>query len=267
MYSKLHRNLLGGAAAIAIAAATTTFAIQPAAAGGYAAGGYDWTGFTIGGHIGAAQSEWSGFWATDCCTDSDVATFSGFDDSALAGGVHIGYNYGMPGALYGLDVVVGAEADWTAMGGMNGNATSIAAMEVMPTSDSHYANNSVDWTASLRGRLGLALGPIHTYATLGAGWVNADAFVGSTSAESEQQFTFRDASWVWGLGFEYLAAHNLVLGAEFQRYEVDDRKDITLDVSTSDGRDMFLRFDDLSVIRAKMSYKFGAEPVVHRAMK
>jgi len=254
MYRNLHRNLLGGAAAIAIAAASTTFAIQPADAGGLTpapAAHADWTGFTIGGHIGGAQSEWSGFWATS--TQSTLPTnFNGFDDSGLTGGMHIGYNLMVPGAVYGLDVVVGGEADWSAVG-MAGQDT--FGRNRCGNGSLYDCNASIEYTASLRGRLGLALGQIHTYATLGAGWVDANAFIGSSS--SGQNFSFKDTSWVWGFGFEYLLAHNLVVGAEYLRYEVDDRKEIFFNNSTTDTRDQFMRLDDLSVIRAKASYKFG----------
>jgi len=256
MYRNLHRNLLGGAAAIAIAAASTTFAAQPVAAGGA-----DWTGFTIGGHIGGAQSQWSGFWSSTLGFATEIRSFDALDDSALTGGMHIGYNLMVPGAVYGLDVVVGGEADWSAVGS---TAFDTWGNKKCGNDGEIVCNASIEYTASLRGRLGLAFDRIHTYGTLGAGWVDANAFIGSSS--SGENFSYKDTSWVWGFGFEYMLARNLVVGAEYLRYEVDDSKDIHFLVDSQDTRDNHIQFDDLSVFRVKASYKFGADPV-HHVMK
>src|SRR5712691_1507865 len=75
---------------------------------------YDWTGFTVGGHVGyaAGASDWSATQALAATPSSSgsLDLFQGFDafkgTGSYFGGLQAGYNYLFPSRL-----VLGAEAD------------------------------------------------------------------------------------------------------------------------------------------------------------
>ncbi len=102
-----------------------------------------WTGVYVGANAGGG---WGGI--------HDAATGIGIDASGIAGGVHAGVNLGLG------PVVVGVEGD--------------AALMSASGSLSGLGNTSVqldaNWLASLRGRVGFAVGPALLYGTAGLAW-------------------------------------------------------------------------------------------------
>jgi outer membrane immunogenic protein len=257
MYGKLHRSLLGGAAAIAIAAASTTFAAQPVAAGGLAdqpAPAPSWSGWYVGGHLGGTKSHWGGFW--DPSEDPGLNFDNYLEQNGHLGGMQVGVNYDVGYSVLGMgSFVLGAEADLSAVG-------DLTAGDRFHTFDqsggagchpgySAQCGAKTNWLGSLRGRLGLAIDTVLVYGTLGAGWSDTEAFVGSSS--SGQMFVMNETAFVWGGGIEWMVAPNLVIGAEYLGYEFDDKKTIFFDAT--DTVDANMKFDRLDVIRARASWK------------
>src|SRR5438309_1357546 len=116
-----------------------------------------WTGFYIGGNLGAAweQAHTDGTGVYSCCFNnfpiSNSTTHTGF-----IGGGQIGYNWQNGNAVYGL------EADISGLGG-SGSVT-------QPYGNSFNGKaatttNKIDWLATFRCRLGLAVNNSLVYAT------------------------------------------------------------------------------------------------------
>lgn len=94
-----------------------------------------WSGFYVGGNIGAG-------WSHGSVSDPAGNVFAGSSDAFFLGGAQVGYNY-----QFWRGVVVGVEADfdWAA----NHNNTSNQAAGVILT-------NNDRWLTTLTGRLGYA---------------------------------------------------------------------------------------------------------------
>ena len=256
----MRRELLYGVAAVAILGASAS---QPVAAGEPFA---MWTGFYVGGHLGAGWSDWGGTW------DPSESPPVNFDDrlgtNGLIGGMQAGVNYQfpkpyklpeLPGLGGYVSFVIGAEVDVSAVGGMV-EGTRVGNIQGSDPSQCHVdytaqCGTEVNSLVSLRARLGVAFDPVPllAYVTLGPAWADADAFVGSS--DSGQTFDFGKTGIAWGFGAEWMARPNLVFGIEWLRYDMNDNEEITFEATDGDPE---LEFENVDVIRARMSYKFGA---------
>ena len=135
-----------------------------------------WTGFYLGANVGAAFND----------DDVEVAGEDD-DDTAVIGGLHVGYNWQKPSNL-----VLGIEADV------------------------NFADD-IDYLATVRGRLGWAAGPTLFYATGGA------AFIGFDDAFSDDD---SETGWVAGLGIEHKLRDNVSIGLEGLYYAFDQDDDL-----------------------------------------
>ncbi len=149
-----------------------------------------WTGAYIGFHGGAT-------WA-----DVDINNVGSFDTSAATGGGHAGFNLGFG------NFVAGVEGDLNYDGSETGFTTAGSARH----------NLDVDWNASLRGRIGVPVGPALLYATAGFAWTEKTLV--STSAAgvaSSTNHTFTGV--VYGIGAESYVLPNLSVRLEALRYD------------------------------------------------
>lgn len=149
-----------------------------------------WTGAYVGVHGG-------GVWS-----DIDTTDFGGIDSSALTGGGHAGFNMGFGG------IVAGVEADINYDGSDFG----------FSTAGGGSADLSTDWNASLRGRIGVPVGPALLYATAGIAWTGTtltEKTASGFSLDSGQTFT----GVVYGIGAETYVLPNLSLRLEALRYD------------------------------------------------
>lgn len=250
----MRRELLYGVAAIAIAVA---YQSQPVAAADHST----WTGFYIGGHLGAGKSSWDGQW--DPSESPGVLFDDVLGEGGIIGGMQVGYNYQLP--KYGMaSFVLGAELDVSAIGGMV-TGDRIDNLRGSESSFCHpewtaQCGSQIDWLASLRARLGIALSPVLLYGTVGPAFAGARAFVGSSS--SGQIFDFNDTGIAWGGGVEWMLAPNFVLGAEYLTYDFGDEKKIKFEAcgfnhKGCDPNQENIEFDSVSVIRLRASYHFS----------
>ena len=104
---------------------------------------WNWTGFYVGGHVGAA---WQRGRTTGAYVD-DPGARHGFDnrtgDVGFMGGGQIGYNWQRGMFVYGL------EADISGLQGSGIGGTTLNTASVAMTS-----SNKIDWIGTVRGRLG-----------------------------------------------------------------------------------------------------------------
>ena len=152
--------LLGGAVAVEAAD------LKPPAPA--AAGPYDWTGFTFGGHLGYAFAS-SNFQTPDAAgsvsLQQKLNTFN--EAGGFVGGLHAGYNYMLPNR-----VVLGVEADGTfpAFPNLNGFGVGGQTQFVSPALGSQTYSDNVLASGTVRGRIGYAPGNWLVYATGGFAW-------------------------------------------------------------------------------------------------
>jgi high affinity Mn2+ porin len=173
---------------------------------------YSWTGFYVGGHFGYATG-YSHFSATEPGTITpsiagSLNLFKAFDGFKGTGsyylGLHGGYNYMFPSRL-----LLGIEADALFPSNIHG----IQTISSSPTGQATY-EEMVQWSSTVRGRIGYAPGHWLLYATGGLAWTY-DQFthtqiVGSSNPTSiapgegsvEPKFIVGRKGWAAGGGVE-----------------------------------------------------------------
>ena len=114
---------------------------------------FDWSGFYLGGYVGAGASKNSGFDPTGSAAGVIEPNGYGFN-----GGGTIGYNWQLGVAPFGLKWVVGVEGD---IGYLD------TSHNVQDLNDSFRYNSKSSWVATLRGRIGVTDGPNLSYLTGG----------------------------------------------------------------------------------------------------
>jgi outer membrane immunogenic protein len=154
-----------------------------------------WTGAYIGFHGGAN-------WA-----DVDVRALGSFDTTTATGGGHIGYNIGLGGFVVGIE----------------GDATYNGANLGFTTAGGGSANLSTDWNGTIRGRVGMTIGPALLYATAGYAWSEttlSERSVTGTRSTSSGRFD----GVVYGIGAEAYVLPNFSLRVEALRYDYSSEK-------------------------------------------
>src|ERR1700739_958524 len=153
---------------------------------------YNWTGFYIGGHVGAA------FPGNSSLEGSDAR---------FMGGVQGGFDY-----QFSNNWVLGAEAQYSWLTGNSNNGV------LFPGGTLVTANPNQ--LGSVTGRLGYAFGPTLLYAKGGYAWRGADD-IGVSVCGAPAAFT-TDAhqrnGWTVGAGLEYMFAPNWSVKGEYQYY-------------------------------------------------
>lgn len=194
--------------------------------------GIDWSGFYVGAHggygWGSADAEF---------TSGDAGAVDLDPDNAFVGG-QIGYNY-----VFGNGLLVGVEADYS-FGKLSDSAN---VTTFFPTT----VTTEVDKMASVRGRLGYAMGSFLPYVT--AGWAWADVERSSSFVFFDTPFNESDSlsfnGWTAGVGLEYAVTSDWSIGAE---YRYTDFGSETFDFTFVDSEvDL-----DLHTVRFAVNYRF-----------
>ncbi|WP_168201799.1 outer membrane protein [Phreatobacter aquaticus] len=200
------RKVSGLALAIALLGVGTASAADlgparmPMTAVAVAPAGMNWTGFYIGGHLGAASvsSGYNAFTPWNAFAGFDMQNLGG---SALMGGMQIGYNYQIN------NLVLGLEADLSALGFKKSSTTSILRGAGVPVFD-----RSLSWTATLAPRLGVTFGRALLFAKAGLA-------VGGFSVGHNQNAYISGSTTRLGLmvgaGLEYAVTQNLTAKLEY----------------------------------------------------
>ena len=178
-----------------------------------------WTGFYIGINGGGIFSDQFDFKVDGIKTSADV-------DNTWLLGAHLGYNWQTGG-----NVVFGVEGDWDFVGG--DRDVKIGGLT---------ASQDDNWLATIRGRLGYAMGPALLYATGGVAFLNSDDMA---------PFDDTVTGWVVGGGVDYKIRPNMSFGVEGLYYAFDD--------DANDGIDRLSYDRDFWAVRARLSYHFGGD--------
>jgi outer membrane immunogenic protein len=167
----------------------------------------NWTGPYIGAHVGVARMN------ADCAIGGygyySCGSYTGgnsISDTGIAGGVHAGYDWQDGSYVYGV------VADWTWTG-----------LDRTLQNNSYVFKAKIDWLASFRGRMGLALDRTLVYVTggLALGQVKASGDLpigGSQYAPLDKT----RVGWVAGVGIEHQFASlpRWSVNAEFLYYDL-----------------------------------------------
>jgi outer membrane immunogenic protein len=188
----------------------------------------NWTGFYIGGHVGAG-------WGTSEATITGISAggvaapfdfpFAQVSRSGFLGGGQIGYNFQSGWAVFGV------QGD---IAGLDVKGTAPCVVFASCTSKS-------DWLATVSGRIGAVVADrALIYAKGGAAWmnsthsVNVSGFFGPGTAG---QLTSQEStSWGWlvGMGAEYMITQNWSAFIEYNYIEFD-KKNESFNLNTAFG--------------------------------
>jgi outer membrane immunogenic protein len=252
-----------------------------------------WTGYYVGGNIGGGEfhtSSQSFFQSPDPSLNPfgivfDPVNFNGNGVWGVTGGVHAGYNWQLAPSW-----LVGVEGDWDkANAGITGTEVNLtngggpiapclpaigAVVPLPPFCRSVMMSQNLEWTASVRARLGYIWGSALFYGTGGvafdseerSGQVGAGNFPGVpgvfNSASIATSYNTNNTGWVAGGGLELMATANWLVRVEYLHYAFNGGSTRTASCSLCTfgafaGPGNFTwgstTFD---VVRAGLSYKF-----------
>jgi opacity protein-like surface antigen len=254
-----------------------------------------WNGFYLGVDAGAGYLH-----NTQSFSQDPGTTGAAFDPVStngknwgFAGGVHGGYNYALPpgwlipgwltpgGGL--ASWVIGVEADWNKTevgtgGGVVGLTTN-GGFPIPPgvclqgvfgrgVCNGLLISDNLNWTASIRGRLGWTLGSLMLYGTGGGAWSSEELSgqIGAGNARVASILTsgnHTNSGWVAGGGVEFMATPAWLLRLEYLHYQFNSSLNTTAGCTACvpgpfDGAGHFAwTNNNFDVIRAGLSYKFN----------
>jgi outer membrane immunogenic protein len=234
---------------------------------------YNWTGFYVGGHIGAVWGDTNQSFFQNNAAPFDPRQIApvnfGRDHSArVIGGLHGGYNWQVAPSW-----VVGIEGDVSFLDGAH-NAGPVATIDntgvPLPTAPGNklIMSNGQRELFSFRGRVGYAADNWLFYATGGVafdyrsfnGGITSTANIGSIQTGDVTSF---DTGWVAGGGVEWAPWHNGVLVRAEYLYYGFPSKTITAPCTACvpgafNGPGVFTwSSNNFQVARVGISYKFG----------
>ena len=229
--------------------------------------GFNWSGFYAGVNLGGG---WSHTSAAQQQVDSGFGVVVGQDivpvkGTGLVGGAQVGYNMQLTPLF-----VAGVEADFSGTG-IRGNGT-ISPLHFVDGTPflgaSATAGSSVEWLASIRGRLGVNWDRTLIYATGGAAWggvkYEANTLVGTFTWPGSETRT--RLGWVVGGGIEHALLANWTVRAEYLHYQLDHAAGDTFTRTDHFTPPTFFSSTPgslhIDVVRFGVNYKFNEPPLV-----
>ena len=149
-----------------------------------------WSGVYLGFHGGAK-------WA-----DLDTDFSSNISSTNATGGGHAGVNFGLGAVVVGLE----------------GDANYDGSDFVFSTAGGGTGSLSTDWSGTIRGRVGMPIGPALLYATAGYAWTET-SLSERTAAGTNHSANHTFSGVVYGIGAEAYVLPNLSLRLEALRYD------------------------------------------------
>ncbi|MHB0953092.1 MAG: outer membrane protein [Allorhizobium sp.] len=160
----------------------------------------DWTGFYLGGHIGAGRSiiDW---------TYDIGGTTADHEGDGILGGAQVGYNWQADSWVFG------AEADIS--------ATGISGDTACPN-PAFTCSSDTKWLSTVRGRIGYTFDNLLLYGTGGLG-IGRFEMSTDNGAGVSGSTTRTDTGWVAGAGIEYAFSPQWSVKAEYMYYDFGSR--------------------------------------------
>ncbi len=223
-----------------------------------------WAGYYLGAHGGYA---WKNNDFTQVVNFVDFGQVGGITSRGWVAGGHTGYNW-----QYGR-VVTGLEVDFS-LSDIRGNSGSVVGGNGFPGfTETHSLGDRVKYLATARARLGwLPTENALLYATGGPAWERLERTGTTASAQAglsmvESTTTPSDHfGGVIGAGAEWMPwGPNWIGRLEYLHYDFGKVQDTVTFTSTVPGDQSYSERrgrQTIEVLRAGISYKFGAEPPV-----
>ena len=214
---------------------------------------WTWTGFYVGGHLGAAwqKGENNGAYFDG---GTQFPFYNATSHTGFMGGGQIGYNWQSGIVVYGL------EADISTLTGNGGSATQ-SFLHPGGVAVSQTSSNNIEWFGTVRARLGFTFGTnTLVYAT--GGWAyghvknthtqREDAAFSATWSESKIR-----GGYVAGGGVEYMFAPNWTVRAEGLYVNLGENTLAKPNTGTCDEGCMPVTFTNkVGIARAGINYRF-----------
>jgi outer membrane immunogenic protein len=228
---------------------------------------WTWTGFYIGGHVGAG-------WGTTESTLTGIAVlappppaaiafslpFSQDSRSGFLGGAQVGYNWQSGWAVFGVQADI-AGTD------IKGTTPCLVILS---------CSTKTDWLATVSGRLGaVVLDRGLIYVKGGGAWMESRHSVNLPNIAppvSGQEIASKDSTafgWMLGFGTEWMFARNWTAFIEYDYIEFDKKNEaFTINPALIGGANVVVNADlknRLSIAKVGVNYKFDwGTPVVAR---
>lgn len=189
-----------------------------------------WTGFYIGGNVGAARAESEAKTTTVFDEEGYFATSS--VPAIQTAGVHtLKPNKALFGFGGGFDVqagsfVFGGEVDYQSMKLSASDSTTALYPCCAPTDFTVTQSIETTWLMTFRGRAGVAAGPVLVFGTVGLAMTDlnyqavfTDTFAGAHENGGVDE---RQQTWVWGGGVEVRVGSHVSVKGEYLRADFDE---------------------------------------------
>ena len=245
--------LCGGISSAALAAdLPPPYAPPPRAPAAYipVAPPYNWSGFYVGGNLGAAWNSGGSI------SDTFGSTFTGSGQTTkFTGGGQVGVNYEFWGG-----VVIGAEAmfDWLTNTTNTWTATEGSLNGAPAPGTVASATLNSRWLTTATGKLGYAWDRVLLYGKAGGAWVGSDnpnltvAGIPTTLTSS----TTNNSGWTAGIGIEWAFAGNWSARAEYDFIGLQNRS-VTVAGGPFAGDTINFNNRNISLLTAGVNYTFG----------
>ena len=214
---------------------------------------YNWTGFYIGGNIGAG---WSGLSDTNTnFFDTLGSTFSAATNAQFLGGGQVGVKY-----MFANGIVIGAEAmfDWLS----NSQNAIVTATDPTGTVGANIGTSNARWLTTVSGRLGYAWDRVLLYAKGGGAWVatNTPAIsVAGTPASFTSISNTTSSGYTAGFGVEWAFSGNWSVRAEYAYIGLPSQNFSVAPATPTFGGDVITFSNrNISTVTGAVNYKFGA---------
>jgi outer membrane immunogenic protein len=174
---------------------------------------YDWTGFYLGGNVGAAFMRDNATQAAGPALTTIIGTIPVNPVGALGGG-QVGFNYEF------APWVVGIEAMWS--GAVSMSSTTMVSTAPGSAAINESMQDNLFWVASATGRVGYAHDDVLFYVKGGGAWESVKYLqtVGAGGAAGIQQsFTDTRSGYTVGAGIEYGLTENFSAKVEYDFYD------------------------------------------------
>jgi len=198
---------------------------------------YNWSGLYVGGHLGAAYTQWD--WTFTNPLETIDQSTTGF-----AGGAQIGLQ-----KQWGR-VIIGAELDYTWLDAERTSGSSVA----FGTSRAAEVTNLLLAT----GRLGVAQDNLLAYAKGGYATADVDFRSSITNGVVTTSSSEREHGWVAGVGMEYGFTSNISIGVEYNyiHLNVEGRDQVPTPAGLA-GSQVSDGGIDIQSVMARLNFRFG----------
>jgi len=209
---------------------------------------FNWTGFYLGGNLGAA-------WGQGNVTDTLTGlSFSGTSNAVFVGGGQVGFNYQISDIVFGVE----GDFDWAANNNNNGTGVVIPGpLGLGHTFTASVNNRSI---TTLTGRLGVAWDRVLVYGKGGAAWVGNNGFTVTdvtTGTSLTGTSTNSTTGWTAGVGVEWAFANNWTTRIEYDFVGLGNRTFAVPATSPILAGDTFTANRNIQMVTVGLNYLFN----------